>query len=379
MRKIMLVLAAVACLSIVACHKIELSEQDKAKVASIKVEIENIEKEVALAEKDISQGATGLIPTLQHTRIEADKLTISILRQHAAAIESGGGITLTAPATNPNPALAAEIESEMKAADTELNKTKAESSHYSGGLIKVTIDARAAAQELTLAMLKQKYLAAKYGLGISPVSAPIANAKAQTQTQAQGPNATIQKENQPAAQVKEQEIDDPGPFDFRKVRWGMSKDDVMKREKSKPDEENENGIVYHDEILGHKATLAYLFTNGKLYCASYLLDNSQYSNNNKYVDAYTEIATSLTEKYGKPTNKKDIWSKDLYKGDYQRRGMAYSIGDVSSFTEWDRQNENITVGIMGNNFKIQVIIAYQNKILAKEAEEAKKKNQTSKF
>jgi hypothetical protein len=379
MRKIMLVLVSVACLSIVSCHKIELSEQDKAKVASIKVEIEKIEKEVALAEKDIPQGATGLIPALQQERVEVDKLTLSILRQHAAAIESGSGITLTAPATNPDPALAAEIESEMRAADSELNKTKAESSQYSGGLIKVTIDARAATQELTLAMLKQKHLAAKYGLAISPASAPTVSAKTQTQTQAQGPDATIQKESQPATQAKEQEVDDPGPFDFRKVRWGMSKDDVMKRETSKPFEENEDAICYHDEILGHKSDLCYYFTNGKLYRAIYSLDNSQYSNNNRYVDAYTEIVTSLTGKYGKPTNKRDVWSNNLFKGDYQRRGMAYSADHVASGAEWDRDNENIHAGITGNNYKIGVFIEYENKILAKEADKAQKKNETSKF
>jgi len=205
MYKMMLVLAAVACLGIVACHKIELSEQDKEKVASIKVEIEKIEKELALVEKDISHGATGLIPVLQQERIEVDKLTVSILRQHAAAIESGSGITLSAPATNPNPALAAEIENEMRVADIELNKTKAESSRYSGGLIKVTIDVRAATQEFTLAMLKQKYLAAKYGLAIPLVTAPAAIATVQTQTQTQSPDATIQKENQPTTQAKEQD------------------------------------------------------------------------------------------------------------------------------------------------------------------------------
>jgi len=165
MRKVLLMLVVVACLGITDGNAKEISQEEQLKISFLKLEIGKMENEIASAEKKASRD-TALIPTLIRTRIETDKLTVSILRQHVAALESGTEFTISAPATPPDPTLAASLETEIGETKLELEKTRKESAKYEGGLIKVTIDARAATYELTIASLQQRQLAAKYGLAI---------------------------------------------------------------------------------------------------------------------------------------------------------------------------------------------------------------------
>jgi hypothetical protein len=171
----MIAMVAMICLGIADGNAKEVTQEDKLKVSFLKIEIGKIENEVASAEKTVSEGSKGLLPALVKSRIETDKLTISILRQHVAALESGSEITISVPAIAPDPTLAASLEIEVENANSDLEKARKESAQYSSGLIKTTIDARAATQELTISSLKQKFLAAKYGLMIPAISAPKTN------------------------------------------------------------------------------------------------------------------------------------------------------------------------------------------------------------
>ena len=366
MRKYILLLMMVACLGMGGCKTKELSTEEKQKIADIKTEITKIESEIAATEKTLSsKNTSGLIPTMQSARIEIDKLTLSVLRQHVAAIESGARVTVSISAFSPDSNLLASIESEIKTADAELNKTKAESSLYSGGVIKTAIDARAAMQELALTALKQKHLAAKYGLNIP-------HGASQPREVAPAP----QEKSNPET-VKELEVNDPGPFDFRRTRWGMTREEVTQRETSKPIRTDVGSVIYKDVLLGHDVFVLYEFFDGKLYSASYLLNDDQYSNNNNFVDAYRDIVSSLTEKYGKPKENENHWSQNLYKGDYERRGMAYAAGHRTSRAKWEKDGTTIQSIITGNKFKITCGVRYESEELSKKANEEKKKKQSS--
>lgn len=370
MKRALFVLCMVFLLT--GCRIGELSLEEKQKISDLKAEIAKIESEISVAEKEYAKGATGLIPVLQEARITVDQLTVAIMRQHIAAIESGGKVTISTAISVPDQGIVSALDSEIKTADIELHKTKAESSLYAGGLIKVTIEARAAMQELTLASLKQKQLAAKYGLFLP---APPSEALATKKTAPPYPQTA--SERQPV--IEQAKVEDPGPFDFRRVRWGMNKNDVKQREDGAPVEEGNDIVVYKDEILGHKASLVYTFVGDKLYSATYLVDGGQYSNKNRYVDAYDEIVLSLTEKYGEPKTKNTFWSNDLYKNDYQDRGMAYAIGHVTSRVGWETDSMEIKAVLTGNNHKINSGIIYENKELAKEATSIKNQRQSSKL
>jgi hypothetical protein len=57
----------------------------------------------------------------------------------------------------------------MVAAEAEIADAEKESARYSGGLIKPMVASRAATAAVTLAMLQQSYLHAKYGLSVPPL------------------------------------------------------------------------------------------------------------------------------------------------------------------------------------------------------------------
>lgn len=355
------------------CQPAELTPEKKQKVESLQNEIAKIENGIAIAEKNLLQTSTGLIPTLQQARVEVDKLTISLLRQQVAAIESGAAITISAPAAEVDNSIAAALESEIKEADINLHKTKAESSLYSGGAIKAMIDARAAMEELTLSSLKQKFLTAKYGLFM-----PAATNSSDKKEQASSSQPAKPAIEPLKPQMDQPQIEDPGPFDFRHVRWGMSPTEVKERESATFVGEKNGTLLYTDSINGQKISLVFLFVDGKLWRGAYIL-SEEFSNKNRYVDVYFAWVDSLKKKYGKPKSENTVWSKNLYKNDSSNRGMAYAVGDVESQAEWEIGDTSIFTKIDGNNFKISVGVYYSSKLLESSFRHKEKEQEQSKF
>ena len=58
-------------------------------------------------------------------------------------------------------------------------------------------------------------------------------------------------------------------YDFRKVTWGMSKEEVKASETFKPTDEDDRAIRYKTMILGRDVRLEYIFANGKLWRTIY--------------------------------------------------------------------------------------------------------------
>lgn len=149
-----------------------------------------------------------------------------------------------------------------------------------------------------------------------------------------------------------------GNFEFRGLRWGASINDVIKKE-GEPVERNAGMLFYKVRVDNKKFSLAYYFFENNLFRAVYLLDE-QYTNENQYVDDYFSLIKTLEEKYGKPTSNKTEWSRNLYKDNFQKRGLAYSIGDVTSACTWERDNSTITAILFGNNYTTYIIITYSH-------------------
>lgn len=362
-----------ALLLLVGCRVGEPTPEEKQKVSLLQGEIGKIEQEMASYEPEINQNATGLIPSLQKARFETDKLTVAILRQHIAAIESGAKVTVVVPSTASDHSVVAALEAEINDANKTLLATRAESDLYSGGIIKVTIEARAAAEELTLASLRQKLLAVKYGLNL-PSPQTDEPAGAQQSKKGQTNQSTAHKPDKTEAL----KVDDPGPFDFRRARWGMSPDEVKQRENASFVGEDGGILFYNDTLDGNKVAIAYLFVDGKLWRGGYILDE-KFSNDNKYVDTYLGFISSLTEKYGKPTSDNTFWSKDHYKGRYEKRGLAYAMGYVETQADWESENTSIFAKIDGNDYKISVKVIYSSKELEPLHREREKEKKQSKF
>lgn len=180
-----------------------------------------------------------------------------------------------------------------------------------------------------------------------------------------GEEAQVNEEAEVSEQESSSVVEEP---DFRKVRWGMSIEEVKTCEMEQLKDEDENGLLYRTKILGCEADLSYRFNdNGELYSAKYIFDII-YTNYNSYITHYKESYDALNEKYGKTTDFEDgfQWSEALlYKYNEENWGIAISNGDLSIQHSWDTQNAIVTLSLAGNNSEIEYKITYESKLISK--------------
>ena len=101
-------------------------------------------------------------------------------------------------------------------------------------------------------------------------------------------------------------------YDFRKTKWGMSKEQVKKTEDKKPDFED-NTILSYEVMINEKYfECVYLFLEDKLYGSRYLFFG-EHTNKDLYIDDYEEMKELLIKEYGKPKVDKVKWKNDLFK------------------------------------------------------------------
>lgn len=151
-------------------------------------------------------------------------------------------------------------------------------------------------------------------------------------------------------------------FDFRNVKWGMSKAQVKSSESLDVGDETQDGLLYKTQILNKNVLLMYNFVDNRLISSVYLI-KERHTNNNDYIDDYETFKKTLTKKYGKPTTDKTIWKNNLYKDDPTHWGMAISMGHLLYVSEWETEDTKISIGLTGDNFKMNHGIIYKSKKL----------------
>lgn len=150
------------------CSKKELSEEERIRLTELKAEIDQTESSIKAAEVEDGRYAGGLVKALIAVRLEILRTNKSLLEQRVYALESNAPITVTVYASTPSETDAAAIKSEIASVEASLKEARQEASRYSGGLVLATKMAAIATQEQTLAMLRQRFLIAKYGLAFPP-------------------------------------------------------------------------------------------------------------------------------------------------------------------------------------------------------------------
>ena len=156
------------------CGRADLSPQQAAEVASLRKELEDVKDEIAAAEQKDSELAGGLVKALVGTRIEILKTTEALLQQRVHAVEAGARITVETQGSEPDAQEASRLEQEIRHQEAGLRKAEEDAARYSGGLVLAMKRSTIATQEQTLAMLRQRYLTAKYGLALPRYEAPAA-------------------------------------------------------------------------------------------------------------------------------------------------------------------------------------------------------------
>ena len=159
------------------------------------------------------------------------------------------------------------------------------------------------------------------------------------------------------SQVTESAEPQDDNFDFRKLKWGATREDVKKAEEATFIDEAADMLIYRDvKVAGLNASLGYVFENGKLVQGSYSFAE-KHSNNNLYINDYDKVKKALTEKYGEG---EEVWSwnDDLFKGDEDNYGLAISAGHLKIITMWVTEKTRIMLSLHGDNYEIGLTLWY---------------------
>lgn len=107
-----------------------------------------------------------------------------------------------------------------------------------------------------------------------------------------------------------------GKYDFRGINWGMSKDEVMAREKSRPflEEEKQGSKIVHfaSSLYGLRANLAYTFTGNKCWYAVYKIKSGGQADMEDMKAVYRKIEHDLLGLYGGPFANLDMEYESIY-------------------------------------------------------------------
>lgn len=155
---------------LLSCGNHKPSSEELKKIDELKIELTKVDNEVKEAENKNATYSGGLIKVLVNARIEILKTNKALIEQRINALETGAKITIETFKTETNPEEANRILEEIEKQNKEIESAKKEACKYSGGLILAMKQAAIATQEQTIAMLKQKYLIFKYGLGFPNIS-----------------------------------------------------------------------------------------------------------------------------------------------------------------------------------------------------------------
>lgn len=212
MKKIIIVFVS---LLLMSCNKTKsLTENEIQTVNNLRSEIKVVSVDISQAEDKDKALTGGLVKSLITARIEILKTTKALIEQRIQAIEAGSPITIATQKTIEDPNVTKELIDQIKSNERGLETAAKELSKYSGGLVLALKQATLATQEQTLAMLKQKYLIAKFGLAypmIPKPSLPSEPAIKETKSDAQKPGSS-NGENQVVLPDSNQLVAGDGPF-----------------------------------------------------------------------------------------------------------------------------------------------------------------------
>lgn len=157
-------------------------------------------------------------------------------------------------------------------------------------------------------------------------------------------------------------------YTFRNTRWGMTMDEVIKRE-GEPDYHPEDEVYLGPEnFLGYdgvkfgglSAYLGYSFAEGKLVGGMYDFWK-KYEDENKYIENFEKIRKFLTERYGRPEFEKEIWNRDRYKDEPRKYGAAVASGDLEYYVKWEKAKTEILMVLLSEDGEIDHTVSYYSK------------------
>lgn len=147
---------------------------------------------------------------------------------------------------------------------------------------------------------------------------------------------------------------------FRQTSWGMTPDEVKSTETDKPFSENENVILYKQTYMDSPAQMGYVFKDGKLVKAAYLLTET-YDNPDEYILTYEKIKNSLINEFGPPSLDEIKWLDDESSS---KEASAQDVcdGKVVYRSEWLELDTLILLLLEGADNKCRQGIVFESKM-----------------
>jgi len=153
------------------------------------------------------------------------------------------------------------------------------------------------------------------------------------------------------------------PPDFMNLRWGDDHASVKRAIGKQPAGEDANTLIYKETLGAHDAQLYLTFVDGQLAGAIYGFED-KHTNDNAYVEDFSQLDQLLIEKYGKPYYSGMEWADSLYKGEPSRYGMALATGRMRQVSAWTLDSTFIRHIVSGDNFEIHHLIGYRSREFA---------------
>ncbi len=141
----------------------EMTLEDKQKVEELRAELLLVQNDIKETQAKDAEYVGGAIKSFFALHLEQAKITETLLQQQIASIETGAKVDIRPIQTTPDPALAAQLEKEIEKLKIDIRVAEKEAEKYVGGLVLATITVQIAGQNMTLATLQQRRLAAQYG------------------------------------------------------------------------------------------------------------------------------------------------------------------------------------------------------------------------
>ena len=155
-----------------------LTPEQQQEVTDLRGELALVQASIAAAVDEDSKYTGGAIKSLIAYRLEILRINEALLQQRIQAIESGTAINMVVNATQPDPERANEILEDIEVQRKKVDEARQKAEQYSGGLVRAMALSTAATASNTLAILEQKYFAAKYGIAVDLPAGPARTAPA---------------------------------------------------------------------------------------------------------------------------------------------------------------------------------------------------------
>jgi hypothetical protein len=152
------------------------------------------------------------------------------------------------------------------------------------------------------------------------------------------------------------------PADFRHVRWGMDRAQVLSTEGVPPSQVGERGaevVVRYSPVrfAGLDCRVVYIFAKDKLVRTKYVFQREHEEKNDFLVD-FTMVDAFLTGILEHSAEQRVLWRDDLYKTQPERYGVAIAEGHLQYSTQWKGSRTVVTHALTGEQGSVTHEIEY---------------------